>query len=170
MAQRQEWLDPVFVSLTYAGTHGAAWIAIGVLVALWLRRPWPAVAVPLAVLVAELASAGLKSVTDRARPPEGLGVDSLVPTPSTSAFPSGHAATSMAAAVVLAVAAPALAPVFLSLAALVGVSRLYVGVHYPLDVVAGAMLGACLATALLLLARALRRSSSPPRPGLPTAR
>ena len=98
------------------------------------------------------------------------GIDVLVTTPSTAAFPSGHAATSFAAAVVLALALPALAPAFLVLAAAVSFSRLYVGVHFPLDVIAGAVLGVAVATALLLLARALRRSRSQRTPGLPRAR
>ncbi|MGH3018144.1 MAG: phosphatase PAP2 family protein [Gaiellaceae bacterium] len=89
---------------------------------------------------------------------------------STSAFPSGHAATSFAAAVVLALALPALAPAFLVLAAAVSFSRLYVGVHFPLDTVGGADLGLAVATALLLLVRALQRSRPRRTPGLPIGR
>jgi len=127
--------------------------------------------VPAVVLLADLAASGLKSATDRRRPEDALdGIDVLVTTPSTSAFPSGHAATSFAAAVVLALALPALAPAFFVLAGAVSFSRLYVGVHFPLDVIAGAVLGVAVATALLLLARALRRSRSQRTPGPPRAR
>jgi undecaprenyl-diphosphatase len=168
---RVDWLDPLFVGLTYAGTYGLLWIVLGVVAAVALRRPSIAFAVPAVVVLADLAASGLKVATDRRRPEETLdGIDVLVTTPSTASFPSGHAATSFAAAVVLAVALPALAPAFFVLAALVGFSRLYVGVHFPLDVLAGAALGAALATALLLLARALRRSRQPRTPGLPTGR
>ncbi len=136
-----------------------------------LRRPSIALAVPAVVVLADLAASGVKLATDRSRPEEKLdGIDVLVTTPSTASFPSGHAATSFAAAVVLAFALPALAPAFFVLAALVGFSRLYVGVHFPLDVLAGAALGAAVATALLLLARTLRRSRQPRTPGLPTGR
>lgn len=168
---RVGWLDPLFVGLTYAGTHGLLWIGLGVLAAIALRRPWVAILVPVAVVLADLSASGLKHATDRRRPEEALdGIDVLVTTPSTTAFPSGHAATSFAAAVVLSVAMPALAPAFLVLAALVAFSRLYVGVHFPLDVLGGAALGAAVATALLLLARSLRRSRSPRTRGLPTGR
>ena len=144
---------------------------LGVAVAVWLRRPSVAFVVPGVVLLADLAASGLKVATDRPRPEETLaGIDVLVTSPSTASFPSGHAATSFAAAVVLSLALPALAPAFVALAAAVGVSRLYVGVHYPLDVVGGAILGAAVATALLLLARALRRSRSPRTQDLPTGR
>jgi undecaprenyl-diphosphatase len=136
-----------------------------------LRRPSIAFAVPVVVVLADLAASGVKLATDRNRPKATLdGIDVLVTTPSSASFPSGHAATSFAAAVVLAVALPVLAPAFFVLAALVGFSRLYVGVHFPLDVLAGAVLGVAVATALLLLARILRRSRQPQTPGLPTGR
>jgi undecaprenyl-diphosphatase len=168
---RVDWLDPLFVVLTYAGTHGLLWIALGIAAAIWLRRPSIAFAVPAVVLLADLAASGLKAATDRRRPEEALdGIDVLVTTPSTSAFPSGHAATSCAAAVVLALALPALAPAFLVLAAAVSFSRLYVGVHFPLDTVGGAALGVAVATALLLLVRALQRSRPRRTPGLPKGR
>ena len=144
---------------------------LGIVAAVVLRRPSIAVAVLAVVVLADLAASGLKLATDRRRPEDTLdGIDVLVTTPSTASFPSGHATTSFAAAVVLAFALPALAPAFFVVAALVGLSRLYVGVHFPLDVLAGAALGAGVATALLLLARALRRSRSQRTPGLPTGR
>jgi undecaprenyl-diphosphatase len=155
---RVDWLDPVFVGLTYAGTMGALWIVLGVVAGIALRRWWVALAVPVAVLLADLSATGVKHATGRRRPEEALGeIDVLVSTPGSPGFPSGHAATSFAAAVILSVALPALAPAFVALAALVAFSRLYVGVHFPLDVLAGAALGAAIATALLLLARTLRR-------------
>jgi undecaprenyl-diphosphatase len=161
----------VFVGFSYAGTHGLLWIVLGIGAALWLRRPSIAFAVPAVVLLADLAASGIKAATDRRRPEETLdGIDVLVSTPSTTAFPSGHAATSFAAAVVLALALPPLAIAFLALAAAVSFSRLYVGVHFPLDVICGAALGVVVATALLLLARALQRSRSQRTPGLPTGR
>jgi undecaprenyl-diphosphatase len=168
---RVDWLDPLFIGLTYAGTHGFVWIALGIVAAVALRRPGLAFAVAAVVILADLAASGLKLATDRRRPEQTLdGIDVLVATPSTASFPSGHAATSFAAAVVLTVALPALAPAFLVLAALVAFSRLYVGVHFPLDALAGAALGAAVAIALLLLARTRRRSRQPRTPALPTGR
>jgi undecaprenyl-diphosphatase len=165
---RVEWLDPLVVAITYAGTFGALWIALGVVVAVALRRPVIALAIPATVLLADLAASGLKHAVDRDRPAHA--VDALVSTPSSPAFPSGHAATSFAAAVLLAAAVPQFAPGIFVLASLVAWSRLYVGVHYPLDIVVGAVLGALVATVLLLLARALRRSRPQPTRGRPTTR
>jgi undecaprenyl-diphosphatase len=81
-----------------------------------------------------------------------------VPVPHDGSFPSGHAATSFAAATVLSFAFPRLAPALFLLAAAVGFSRVYVGVHYPLDVLGGAVLGVLVATALRLLVKGLQRS------------
>ena len=61
--------------------------------------------------------------------------------PGSSSFPSGHATVGFACAAVLALAAPRLALPLYALAALVAWSRVHVGVHYPLDVVGGAVLG-----------------------------
>ena len=77
----------------------------------------------------------------------------LVARPHTHSFPSGHATTSFACATVLALLLPRLrVPLFL-LAAAVAWSRVYVGVHYPLDVLGGAVLGVAIALALRVLVR-----------------
>lgn len=62
-----------------------------------------------------------------------------------TSFPSNHAANIFAAATALTCAHPALWPASFLVAGLVGYSRVYVGVHFPLDVLAGAILGASLA-------------------------
>ncbi len=130
---------------------------LGAAIALWLRRPWIFAGVLTAVVLADLSSRAFKETVDRARPEQALGIDPLVRTPDNSSFPSSHAATSFAAAVVLAVSVPRLGPFVLALAACIAFSRLYVGVHFPLDVLAGAALGVLVATALLLLARSRTR-------------
>jgi undecaprenyl-diphosphatase len=117
----------------------------------------------VAVVLADASAAVVKALVDRPRPfvryPE---TKVLVPRPHDASFPSGHAATSFAAATILSFAFPKAAPAFLVLAAAVAYSRVYVGVHYPLDVIGGAALGALVAIALLRLVRA--------RPRLPQVR
>jgi undecaprenyl-diphosphatase len=76
--------------------------------------------------------------------------------PTSHSFPSGHAATSFACAIVLGAVAPRYRLPFLVLAAAVAYSRLYNGVHYPLDVLGGAVLGVAIALALRFLARRWR--------------
>ncbi len=65
--------------------------------------------------------------------------------PGTWSFPSGHTANAFGAAWILSRVWPQGAPVFLTLASLVGLSRIYVGVHYPSDVLFGAAAGISLA-------------------------
>lgn len=116
------------------------------------------------VLLADAAADGaaelLKSAVGERRPqlPQPL-----IGIPHSKSFPSGHAATSFACATVLAVLVPRAAPFFFMLAVAIAYSRLYVGVHWPLDVIAGALIG--LVTALLLLSVARRRSRGRRRPG-----
>jgi undecaprenyl-diphosphatase len=84
----------------------------------------------------------LKDLAERTRPfvahPQ---IDPLYVVHSSS-FPAGHAATAFAGASLLSYIAPRAAPGFVLLAAAIGYSRVYVGVHYPSDVLVGALVGA----------------------------
>ena len=117
-------------------------------------------------VVASLVNAVLKYAVGRQRPPSiVLDPEPLMEVPTTSSFPSGHAMSSFACAFVLARLAPRLAIPSFVLAALIAISRVYVGVHYPLDILVGAVLGVLLATALLKLLVVLRRSPRATRAG-----
>jgi undecaprenyl-diphosphatase len=153
-------LDPLFEALSYAGSFGFIWLAIafGISGFSW-SRPWLWTRVGAAILVAESCSALLKEWTERDRPPVADPFpESLVDTPATYSFPSGHATVSFACATTLALSVPRLSIPLYTLAVLISFSRVYVGVHYPLDVLAGAILGIAIARALRMLGAALRRS------------
>jgi undecaprenyl-diphosphatase len=141
------------VSLTKIGTHGLVWLALGLALSVVWRRALPFVLVGLAVLAADGLAALVKAAVGENRPTEP---DPLVTIPHSHSFPSGHTATAFAGAMMLSYLVPRAAPAFFTLAAAIAYSRLYVGVHFPLDVVGGAVIG--VATALLLLAIARRRS------------
>jgi membrane-associated phospholipid phosphatase len=125
-----------------------------------LYRRWGTLVLTvIAIAVADWSATGIKALVDRPRPPDRYGEPkTLVPVPHDASFPSGHAATSFAAATMLSFAFPRLAPALLFLAAAVAFSRVYVGVHYPLDVVGGAALGALVAIALRRLAASRQQS------------
>lgn len=169
----QEWvvdhrvgvLDPFFQGLSLIGSFGIVWLVIAVAISgfSW-SRPWLWTRVGAAILLAESMSGALKYAFERDRPPVSRPIpEPLLETPSTFSFPSGHATVAFACATVLALAVPRLRWPLFALAALVAWSRVYVGVHYPGDVLAGAALGVAIATALRMLAEALRRSG----PALP---
>jgi undecaprenyl-diphosphatase len=142
----------VFEALSVAGRLGLLWIGIA-LVLCTLYRRWGVLGLTIvAVALADVTATGLKGLFDRPRPPLRYpNQDPLVAVPDTASFPSGHAATSFAGATILAFAFPRVAPLFYILASAVGFSRVYLGVHYPLDIVGGAVLGTLIALALRFL-------------------
>jgi undecaprenyl-diphosphatase len=158
---RAGWLDPVFVALSVVGFAGLVWIALAPFVAHLAKRNalFATAFTATCVWSADLIALGLKAATDRARPFETIPqADPLLKAVGQS-MPSGHAATSFAGAVLLSYFLPRSAPYVFLLAAAIAFSRIYVGVHYPSDVVAGAALGAVVGLAGLGLLRLLRRTS-----------
>jgi undecaprenyl-diphosphatase len=122
------------------------------------RNVVPFLYVAATALVTNMVVTLLKHAVGRDRPPAViLDPKPLMEVPTTSSFPSGHAATGFACALVLARFAPRLTVPLFVLAALIAFSRVYVGVHYPFDVLAGALLGLAIATALPRLLAALQR-------------
>lgn len=146
-------------ALSWAGEHGALWIAAGLAGAAadrdrrtaWLRGT-------ALTAGAHLASMGVKRVVRRPRPAH---VAPLVRTAGRHSFPSSHASSATAAAVAFgALGAPFGAAVLAPLAAAMCLSRLVVGVHYPSDVAAGVALGAATAR---LGARWMTSATTPAR-------
>lgn len=98
------------------------------------------------VLLSDLASNLLKQVFMRVRPCNAIeGVRLLVGCGSSYSLPSGHATNIFAAMVFLTLRYKKFAPAFLAIAFAVSYSRVYVGVHYPFDVLSGALLGSLMA-------------------------
>ena len=143
------------------------WLLIAALAFVLWRRPPIVVYVLAGTLIADIGAYLLRDAIDRPRPPTRFPEpDPLVGVPNGPSLPSGHASTSFACAALLAWLTPLPKVPLFTLAALIAFSRVYVGVHYPLDILAGATFGLLVATALRLLAEARRRSG----PGTPAAR
>lgn len=141
------WLDAFFPWLTDLDRNPVVlWGALPVGLGCWLyfqrgRAARVLVALALAVGLCDAVSHRfIKPYVHRGRP-WGLAVVLRTRAHSGYSFPSNHAANTAAGAAVLGMAVPALRAPALAAAFLVAYSRVYVGVHYPFDVAAGALLG-----------------------------
>jgi membrane-associated phospholipid phosphatase len=150
-------LTAVFVVLSAWWVKSLVFIGAGAVDDLRRRVLRAAPLIAIAFGLSSLVSTVVKALVDRPRPT----FDPLVDLPASASFPSGHATTAFAAAVACAVLIPRLKWPALTLATLVAVSRVYLGVHYVFDVVAGALLGTAVG---LAVAWPLR-----PRPSAPAA-
>jgi membrane-associated phospholipid phosphatase len=140
------------IAFSWTGNHGVFWIVLGCVTAVAQRDVRTALVVAALTWGALCLNATVKRVVRRDRPPHDGDVVPLIPHPTSHSFPSSHAAMSAAAACGLTAAVPGLGWLFATLALLMAASRLYLAVHYPLDVAVGLALGLAVGGAYLLVA------------------
>jgi len=143
-------VTPVMKLASIVGGGGFLWMSIALAVSLRRRSSWPAVYTGLALLIGSILSTELKRAIGRERPSVAdPDFHALIPVPNSAAMPSGHALSAFAAATVLSATAPRLRWAVFGLAVTIALSRVYLGVHYPSDVLAGAVLGAVVGVSVL---------------------
>jgi undecaprenyl-diphosphatase len=137
--------DRVMATASHVGDFSMVWHATNLARLAVVRRPDQTVAFALA-LGAEslLVNQGVKRLFRRERPTTSGDERTPVRTPSTSAFPSGHASSAAFAATILTAWSPVAAPLWWGIAGVVGTSRAYVRIHHPSDVVGGFVIGGAL--------------------------
>jgi undecaprenyl-diphosphatase len=147
-------LTSVMHAFTVAGTAGALWGLLAAAAFLFtgfepsrLLTPWTAIAASWTV------AEGAKYLFNRTRPfLWDTEIAPLIKTPSSSSFPSGHSATAAAGALTLSFLYPPFAPALVAAAFLVVLSRVYLGVHFPFDVLAGVVIGTATSAVVLAVA------------------
>jgi membrane-associated phospholipid phosphatase len=156
-------LTAVFVLLSAWWVKGPLLVGLGLWSDLWRRRlPLAFAAAAAATAVASLVAHVLKQAFDRERPSVAdPDLGALAPIPGNPSFPSGHSATAFAAATAVAILCPRMRPYALAIAAAVALSRVYLRVHFPLDVFAGALVGAGVGALCALAVLRLARSTAP---------
>ena len=139
-------LDKIMIFVSSLGNKGIIWIAIGILFLLlgvknkkWRTRGL----LVLFSLAANLlvCNTVLKPLVDRTRPYYVLEYTPLIPPVGDPSFPSGHTSASFAAATAIYCINKKWGIAAYLLAAVMGFSRLYLGVHFPTDVLFGAVVG-----------------------------
>ncbi len=163
---RFPWLNPILIFVTRLGDGGFIWIllTLGMMIPRRTRKTavCMAAALGLSLIITNLL---LKNSVARVRPYEVIeGLRILIEPQTDWSFPSGHTSASIAAAVVMLRRLPGKYGVpAVTLGVLIAFSRLYVGVHYPSDVLGGAVIGLiCAHMALLIVNRFPARSHSSP--------
>jgi undecaprenyl-diphosphatase len=137
------WQTALARTLTRAG-DARSWAALGLacFATLTPRGVHLGLRLAAATGAATLLSQSLKRSLTRARPDSAIaGFEALATNPDQFSFPSGHTSAAFAVAVAFAGEPFGLGPAALLLAVGIALSRVYLGAHYPLDVVAGGALG-----------------------------
>ena len=141
---RQVWMDGFWKTITHLGDAGWFWIILGIVLLIPKKTRKAGIAALAALAIGALiTNVALKNIIARIRPYEVVeGLVPLISKPTDYSFPSGHTCASFACALVLYRILPKKYGVpAVILASLIAFSRLYVGVHYPTDVLGGMFVG-----------------------------
>ncbi len=152
---RTPFLDDFFVGVTHIGDGGLFWIALGVLLLLFRKTRVCGMCVLASLALGALVTnVTLKPLVARPRPFWVRDtVKLLIAAPQDYSFPSGHTQASFAAATAIWKNSRRWGALALAVAALVAISRLYLYVHFPTDVLFGALIGICVGNGMAVLVK-----------------
>lgn len=137
-------LDALMKFFTMLGDAGIFWIALSVILIFFKKTRKAAIAMAISLVLSVIfTNAIIKNIVDRIRPfvKDPTLLPLIVKTPSDSSFPSGHTSASFAAATAFFGINKKWGIPCLVLAVIIAISRLYLTVHFPTDVIAGFVVG-----------------------------
>ncbi|MBI5868451.1 MAG: phosphatase PAP2 family protein [candidate division Zixibacteria bacterium] len=164
-----DWLMPIVTNLKYYRIPLAAGLVALVLLGGGKGRTAVLLLVVTVAVTDQLASSVLKPLIGRVRPCHVVeGLRAITGCGNTLSFPSGHATSSMAVAILLGLLYRRWLWVLIGYSVLISYSRVYIGVHYPSDILAGWIIGGGIAWGMILLyQRSLRKALERRRPFRP---
>lgn len=141
------FLDVFFSTITRFADHGIGWIIVAILLIAFKKTRKMGISMGLALLIGYITgNMFLKNVIGRVRPYDFAGnVDLLVDRLSDFSFPSGHTLCSFEGAFAVFIRNKKWGIAAIVFAILIALSRLYLYVHYPSDVLVGALMGIAIA-------------------------
>lgn len=144
-----DWLMPI---ITYIGNLGAIWLAIGLCLLLSKKHRYTGFLTLFSLgLSAFFGEIILKNIIGRPRPFLQIeDISLLIKAPTSFSFPSGHTTASFAAAGILIYRLKNFRFIIIALALLIPFSRLYLMVHFPLDIIGGMIIGSLCAVITVL--------------------
>lgn len=137
------WGDRAMIALSSAGDHGLIWIIIALCFCMFPKHRKAGVGILLALILAHgVGNLFLKNLIARPRPFIAYpGIPLKIPPPQEFSFPSGHTITAFAAVFAIPSSMGAIKRLLVILAVAISFSRLYLFMHYPSDVLGGALIG-----------------------------
>lgn len=138
-----KFLDKLMVCITRLGDGGLIWVLVAI--SFLITKSYKSVSLKILLslcLTTLVGEVSIKRIVGRLRPSQVISKeDLLIKKPTSYSFPSGHTASSFGVTIILSEEFPHLSVLFFSIACLIGISRVYLKVHYPTDVIFGAIVG-----------------------------
>lgn len=153
------WLDSIMIFFTELGNNGIAWIVIALICICFKKSRRCGILMGLTMLFClALGNGVIKNLVARPRPFQVLGNPEIliIPPPSEYSFPSGHTMHGMASAVTIFLHNRKAGIAALLGAAVIAFSRMYLFVHFPTDILGGAIIGTLAALMMYALAKKIK--------------
>ncbi|WP_446897118.1 phosphatase PAP2 family protein [Clostridium sp. LBM24168] len=149
---KNKYMDIFMCMMTKLGNMGAIWIAISTYLLTHKQYRYEGKAVLITLIISTIVGEGvLKNLIKRSRPFNmAKNIKVIIAKPISYSFPSGHTLSSFAVASVLSEYFVEYEIIFMGLAFLISISRVYLCVHYPTDIIGGIVIGMVLSRVIFI--------------------